>query len=223
MARSKQKKLDALRKLPNVFSTKNQNVKADLSDYFTSTGPFTLEIGCGHGDYSLELAQKFPDRNFVGIDVKGARIFKGSTMVLDLKLKNVAFILMKAEKLNEVFLPKSVEEIFIPFPEPHQKRANHNRRLVSSSLINLYKELLIDSGLLHFKTDNSELYEYAVKNIIEAEGKILFKTEDFYGENESEYNYGILTSFEKHYIKQNRKIKYICGLLNSSKTGLIKS
>jgi len=217
MARTKQKKLEALTTLPNVFSAKNQNVREGLKDYFTSSRLFTLEIGCGHGDYSVELAQKFPDRNFVGIDVKGARIFKGSTRVLELKLKNVAFILIKAEKLNEVFLPKSIEEIFIPFPEPHQKRANQNRRLVSSSLINLYKELLIDSGLLHFKTDNSELYEYAVKNILEAKAKILFKTEDFHGEKEVEYNYGILTSFEKHYLKEKRKIKYICASLNSSR------
>ena len=214
MARTKQKKLEALISLPNVFSAKDQNVKESLSNYFTSAGPFTLEIGCGHGDYSVELAQKFPDRNFVGIDVKGARIFKGSTKVLELNLKNVAFVLMKAEKLNEIFLPKSIEEIFIPFPEPHQKRANHNRRLVSSSFINLYKELLIHSGLLHFKTDNSELYEYAVKNILEAKAKILFKTDDFHGEKEVEYNYGILTSFEKHYLKENRKIKYFCCSFN---------
>ena len=214
MARTKQKKLDALITLPNVFNAKDKNVRAGLSRYFTSTGPFTLEIGCGHGDYSVELAQKFSDRNFVGIDVKGARIFKGSTKVLELNLKNVAFVLVKAEKLNEIFLPKSIEEIFIPFPEPHQKRANHNRRLVSSSFINLYKELLIDSGLLHFKTDNSELYEYALRNILKEEGKILFKTEDFHGENEMEYNYGILTSFEKHYLKEERKIKYICCSFN---------
>ena len=217
MARTKQKKLEALQTLPNVFSTKNQKVRASLSNYFASTGPFTLEIGCGHGDYSVELAQKFSNRNFVGIDVKGARIFKGSTKVLELRLSNVAFVLTRAENLKDIFLPKSIEEIFIPFPEPHQKRANHSRRLVSSSFINLYKELLIDSGLLHFKTDNSELYEYAVQNILEAEGKILFKTEDFHGGIESEYNYGILTSFEKHYLKEKRRIKYICASLNSSR------
>ena len=214
MARTKQKKLDALITLPNVFNAEDQNVRESLTKYFASAGPFTIEIGCGHGDYSVELAQKFPDRNFVGIDVKGARIFKGSTKVLELNLKNVAFVLIKAENLKDIFLPKEIEEIFIPFPEPHQKRTNHNRRLISSSFINLYKELLIDSGLLHFKTDNSELFEYAVKNILDAKGKILFKTEDFHGENEVEYNYGILTSFEKHYLKENRKIKYICASLN---------
>jgi len=214
MARTKQKKLDTLPALPNVFSANNQNVRACINKYFKSAGPFTLEIGCGHGDYSVELAQKFPERNFVGIDVKGARIYKGSTKVLELKLSNVAFVQIKAEKLNEIFLSKSIEEIFIPFPEPHQKRANHNRRLVSSSFINLYKELLIDSGLLHFKTDNSELYECALRNILKDEGKILFKTEDFHGENEMEYNYGILTGFEKHYLKENRKIKYICCSFN---------
>jgi tRNA (guanine-N7-)-methyltransferase len=210
MARTKLKKLAALTTLPNVFSSKNRNVKENLYKYFSSPGPFTLEIGCGHGDYSVELAQKFQNRNFVGIDVKGSRIFKGAIKVLESKLTNVAFVLVKAENLNEIFTPGSIEEIYVLFPEPHQKRSNHNRRLVSSAFITLYKELLVDSGLLHFKTDNSELFEFAIKNISEANGKILFKTEDFHNDESIGFNNGILTSFEKHYIKQKRKIKYIC-------------
>jgi len=211
MARTKLKRLLKLSELQNVFSIKNPDIKESLKGYFKSDKLFTLEIGCGHGDYSVELAQKYPSRNFVGIDVKGARVYKGSTLALELKLTNVAFVLTKAENLNEIFAPKSIEEINILFPEPHQKRSNQDRRLISSSFIKLYKELLVDSGELHFKTDNSDLYEYAIKNIMESDGIILQKTEDFHSGNYEKNNYGILTTFEKHYIKKSRKIKYICA------------
>jgi tRNA (guanine-N7-)-methyltransferase len=209
MARTKLKRLLKLSELPNIFSVKKPDVKQSLKEYFRKDKLFTLEIGCGHGDYSVELAQKYPGKNFVGIDVKGARIYKGATFALELKLTNVAFVLTKAENLNEIFEPKSIEEIYIPFPEPHQKRSNHDRRLISLAFIKLYKELLVDSGQLHFKTDNPELYEYAIKNIIESDGIILQKTEDFHNCNNAKVNYGILTTFEKHYIMKSKKIKYI--------------
>jgi len=211
MARTKLKRLLKLSELPNIFSIKNPDIKESLKCYFKNDKPFTLEIGCGHGDYSVELAQKYPSRNFVGIDVKGARVYKGSIFALELKLTNVAFVLTKAENLNEIFAPNSIEEIYIPFPEPHQKRSHQNRRLISSGFIKLYKELLVDSGKLHFKTDNSELYEYAIKNIMESDGIILQKTEDFHNCDNAKFNYGILTTFEKHYITKSRKIKYICA------------
>jgi tRNA (guanine-N7-)-methyltransferase len=210
MARTKQKRLLKLNDLKNVFSINSQDIKESLKNYFQSENNFTLEIGCGHGDYSVELAQKFPERNFIGIDVKGARIFNGAIKALDLKLKNVAFVLTKAERLNEFLMPKSIEEIYIAFPEPHQKRSNQNRRLVSPSFLKLYKELLIDSGVLHLKTDNLELFEYAFKNILGSNGKILLSTEDLHNDENLIFSSGIMTIFEKHYINQGRKINYIC-------------
>jgi tRNA (guanine-N7-)-methyltransferase len=204
MARTKHKRLLKLNELKNVFSINSQDIKESLKNYFQSENIFTLEIGCGHGDYSVELAQKFPERNFIGVDVKGARIFNGAIKALDLKLNNVAFVLTKAERLNEIFLSKSIEEIYIPFPEPHQKRSNQNRRLISPSF------LLIDSGVLHFKTDNSELFEYAFKNILGSNGKILLSTEDLHNDENLIFSSGIMTIFEKHYINQGRKINYIC-------------
>ena len=211
MARTKLKRLKKLNELPNIFSIKNPDVKESLEGYFRNDKLFTLEIGCGHGDYSVELAQKYPGRNFVGIDVKGARIYKGATFALELKLTNAAFVITKAEYLNEIFAQKSIEEIYIPFPEPHQKRSNHDRRLISLAFIKMYKKLLVDSGQLHFKTDNPELYESAIKNIMESDGSILQKTEDYHNSNNAKINYGILTTFEKHYIMKSKKIKYICA------------
>jgi tRNA (guanine-N7-)-methyltransferase len=210
MARSKLKKFSKLNELKNIFDIKKPDIKVALHNYFKGGKYFTLEIGCGHGDYSVELAQKFPERNFIGIDIKGARIFLGAMKSEELKINNVAFVLTRAERLNEIFLPKSIEEIYIPFPEPHIRRANQNRRLVSPPFLKIFKELLVDSGLLHFKTDNEGLYEYAAKSILDSHGKILHSTEDLYNDDNLKFSSGIMTIFEKHYIHEGRKIKYIC-------------
>ena len=115
MARTKHKRLSKVKELSKVFSLQNPDVKEALQNYFNSNKLLTIEIGCGHGDYSIGLAQKFPSRNFIGVDVKGARIFNGALKAIDQNLSNVAFIIGKAEKLNDVFQPKSVEEIFTSY------------------------------------------------------------------------------------------------------------
>lgn len=210
MARTKLKRLSKLSEISNVFNIKQMDIKESVKSHFKGENLFTLEIGCGHGDYSVELAQKFSDRNFIGIDVKGARLYKGATKALELKLNNVAFIITRAEKLGEIFESNSVEEIYIPFPEPHVKRSKENKRLISPLLLKLYKELLTDSGLVHFKTDDEELYEYAVKSIVDSGGTILNKTDDLFSYDELKISQSIITSFEKHYIDEGKKIKYIC-------------
>ena len=210
MARTKLKRLLKISELENVFNIKDLDIKERLKNYFKNQKIYTLEIGCGHGDYSIELAKKFPERNFIGIDVKGARIYNGARNVLDLNLSNAAFIITKAEWLNEIFESKSIEEIYIPFPDPHVRRSNQSRRLVSQQLLMLYKKLITDFGYIHFKTDNQSLYEYALKCISDSQGKILHSTEDLYESDNNNFSPRIVTSFEKHYINEGRKIKYIC-------------
>ena len=208
MARTKLKRLSKVKELPNVFSMESETIQSEIHNYFKSGNLFTLEIGCGHGDYSVELAKRFPARNFIGIDVKGARVFRGAMKALNENLCNIAFIIGKAEKLDEIFQSNSVEEIFILFPEPHFRRANQRRRLISPDFLNIYKNLLIDSGIVHFKTDNKELFEYSFNVISKFGCKILFSTEDLYQE-EHDYHPGIVTTFEEHYVKEGRSIKYI--------------
>lgn len=210
MARTKQKRLIKVKELPNVFSYKTPNLKESLQSYFVSSNRFTLEIGCGHGDYSIELAKKYPDRYFIGIDVKGARIFNGAIKALELELKNAAFIITKAEVLNQIFQDGSVDEIYIPFPDPHYRRSNEKRRLISSQFINMYSKLLSENGLIHFKTDNQALFEYVLKSISDSKCKIVSQSEDLNKSENSSINSDIVTTFENHYIKQKRKIKYLC-------------
>jgi tRNA (guanine-N7-)-methyltransferase len=210
MARTKQRRLLKVKQLPNVFSSHNPDVKEIIQNFFKSNNLFTLEIGCGHGDYSTELAKKFPGRNFIGIDVKGARVFHGAMNALEAKLDNVAFIVGKAEKLYEIFPLKSVDEIYIPFPDPHVRRANHNRRLISPTFLNIFRQILIDSGTVHFKTDNKRLYEYALTTISDFECKILYATDNLYNNDDVNPGSMITTLYEKHYIKDGRKILYLC-------------
>ena len=210
MGRTKLKKLKKLDEMPNVFSSVDPDAITYLRNYFTTNKSITLEIGCGHGDYSVELAKIHPERNFVGIDVKGARIFIGASKAIEMNLKNVAFMITKAEKLNEVFEPNSIEEIYIPFPDPHVKLSNQNRRLVSPKFLNMYRELIVNSAKIHFKTDNEELFKYALKNILNLDAKILFSTQDLQIAEGREFNSGILTSYEKYYLKEGRTIKYVC-------------
>lgn len=210
MARTKLQRITKANELPNVFSLKTPDLNDTLKSYFKSDLPITLEVGCGHGDYSVELAKKFPQRNFIGIDIKGARIFSGAMKALNLNLNNVAFIQARVEKLIEIFHKKSIEEIYIPFPDPHTRRTSQKRRLISPFFLDIYKQLLIDSGLLHFKTDDENLFHFAVKSISDSGCKIIHSTENLYGDIEVLIDSEIITSYERHYINEGRKIKYIC-------------
>ena len=210
MARTKQKRLLKVKDLPNVFCLIDADIQNAILRYFKSNKLFTIEIGCGHGDYSLGLARIFPDRNFIGIDVKGARIFNGALKAIDQNLGNVAFIIAKAENLIEIFQNKSIQEIFIPFPDPHVRRANHYKRLISPGLLKIYKELIVDSGFVHFKTDNKGLFDYALKTVKDFGCEILYSTDHLYENENAGFPSNVITLFEKHYIKDGRRIKYIC-------------
>lgn len=206
MTRTKLKRIKKANELPNVFKIGTVSKENVLGDFFKSTGPITLEIGCGHGDYSVELGKRFPDRNFIGMDIKGARIYNGAMNAIDKKLNNVAFIIGRAEKLREVFGTNTLEEIYIPFPDPHVRRTSERRRLISPGFLKLYKELLVDDGTVHFKSDNEGLFDYALKVISEFGCRILFQTKDLYERNEDELSLKIKTNYEKHYISEGRKI-----------------
>lgn len=210
MARTKLKRIVAVKDLKNVFSINDPDFRKSFDEYFDTSKYFTIEIGCGNGEYCVELAGRFPVRNFIGIDVKASRIYHGALQAIKNKLHNVAFVISRAEKLCEIFPQKSLDEIYIPFPDPHIRRANHNRRLISPDFLKIYSQLIVDNGRIHFKTDNKELYEYASRTISEFRCKIVFMTSDLYKESSEEFTTNIKTSFESHYVKQGREIGYIC-------------
>lgn len=223
MARKKLKRLNEVQELPNVFSSENENVEDLLNYHFGNRKPFTLEIGCGHGDYTIELAKMYPERNFIGIDYKGDRIYAAAKKAIGLNLKNTAFLVSGAENLSEIFSKEKVEEIFIPFPDPHYPRKS-SKRLLAKIFLNVYKNIVTENAKGHFKTDNEELYKYSL-NILRTENcKIHFATSNLYAEQDFDHHHSIKTKYEKHYINEGKEIKYICfGFENKSLHAIGKS
>jgi len=210
MARKKHIKIKQVRELPNVFSLKDENLLDNISEFFRNKKKYTLELGCGHGDYSIELAALCPKRNFIGIDIKASRIYNGAMRAIDLKMKNTAFILTRAERIGEIFPKDSIEEIYIPFPDPHVKRKSEPRRLVSKKFLEIYKSLLVQNGKVHLKTDSEMIFNYTLKTVDNFCCKILISVEDLYAEENKYFRNQITTKYEEHYLKEGRTIKYIC-------------
>ena len=133
------------------------------SQFFKNTNPIVLELGCGKGEYTTGLAARFPDKNFIGIDIKGARIWKGASEALEKGLANAGFLRTRIEHISSCFGPDEVSEIWITFPDPQEKRDRSTKRLTSSLFLPVYKKFLKPSGIIHLKTDNEILYKYTCR------------------------------------------------------------
>ncbi len=213
MARTKKRRIEKVSELPNVFLVPQTEVVQKVINYFGNTNKFCLEIGCGHANYSFELAQKYPETNFIGIDIKGARIYTAAERIINNSIKNVCFILGKAELFLNELPSESVEQIYIPFPDPHTKRKSTDRRLVAGKYLSIYNKILLPGGVIHLKTDNSELFDYALQVIPHYGGKIKFIAHNFVPSINNLEDY-IITEYEKHFIKEGREINYIQFSLN---------
>jgi tRNA (guanine-N7-)-methyltransferase len=209
MARKKLIRLKEVYNLSNVFSRENENVEELLHKYFGNEKPFTLEIGCGHGDYTIELAKMYTERNFIGVDYKGDRIYAAAEKANELNLKNAAFLLSGADKLSDIFSEEKVEELFIPFPDPHYPRKSF-KRLVDKIFLNVYKNIVTEKAKGHLKTDNEELYNYTLNILNKENCKIHFATSNLYDEQGLDYHQTIKTKYEKQYLEEGKEIKYIC-------------
>ncbi|MCL4162187.1 UNVERIFIED_CONTAM: hypothetical protein GTU68_051039, partial [Idotea baltica] len=128
--------------------------------HFGNKAPLILELACGRGEYTLALAAHFKEQNFIGVDIKGARIWKGAKMALEQQLDNAAFLRTRIEQIELFFTPEEVDEIWITFPDPFLKKGKANRRLTSASFLDRYRKILKKGGLLHLKTDDPTLYNF---------------------------------------------------------------
>jgi tRNA (guanine-N7-)-methyltransferase len=165
-------------------SAKDHPVKGCWNkDIFKNENPVILELGCGKGEYTTGLAYSFPGNNYIGIDIKGARMWRGAKTANELNLSNVAFLRTRIEFINSFFSADEVDEIWITFPDPHPGGSNSNKRLTSSSFLNIYRQFLKNKGLIHLKTDNSELFIYT-KTVVENNNlEVFFETNDLYSGN----------------------------------------
>ena len=182
------------------------------TEFFREPHPLTLEVGCGKGEYTVGLAQRHPGRNFLGLDIKGERIWRGSSRAAEIGLTNVGFVRMRAEDLAAQFGPGELSEIWITFPDPRPRDRDIKRRLTSPRFLGLYEQLLIPGGLLHLKTDNEDLFEYTLEILAARLGTTIERvTRDLYAETASEFieAQAIQTNFEGKYRSVGVPIKYV--------------
>ena len=181
--------------------------------YFHNDHPIVLELGCGKGEYTVELAKLYPDTNFIGVDIKGARMWTGATQALKEGLKNVAFLRTNIEIIERFFSEDEVQEIWLTFSDPQMK--NPRKRLTSTYFMERYRKFLIDGGIIHLKTDSNFLFTYTTYMVEHNHLPIEYRTEDLYGNHNfqsSIFNSQLLTIqtyYESMWIARGLNIKYM--------------
>ena len=182
------------------------------SDFFHNDNPIVLELGCGRGEYTVGLARRYPDRNFIGVDIKGARMWSGATESLREGLKNVAFLRTNIEIIDRFFAPDEVQEIWLTFSDPQMKKAT--KRLTSTYFLRRYRHFLIDGGLIHLKTDSNFLFTYTKYVVEENHLPMEVCTDDLYAgfsgvAAESSIDLSIRTYYEQQWLDRGLSIKYL--------------
>ena len=188
--------------------------KGKWNEFFGNDNRIVLELGCGKGEYSIGLARKFPNVNFIGIDIKGARMWRGLKTSKEEGLKNVAFIRTRINLVEFFFGKNEVDEIWITFPDPQVKASRERKRLTSPQFLNKYGNFLKPDGIIHLKTDALLLYDYTME-IIEQNGhKLLYFNEDIYGSGLKNEVTEIQTFYEEKWLFYQTKIRYLEFKLN---------
>ncbi|MDR1784017.1 MAG: tRNA (guanosine(46)-N7)-methyltransferase TrmB [Dysgonamonadaceae bacterium] len=174
---------------------------------FKNDNPIVLELGCGKGEYTVGLGKLFPNKNFIGLDIKGARIWSGAKQALTDKMTNVAFIRSHIELLEYFFTRGEVREIWLTFPDPQMNKVN--KRMTSTRLLSLYNKVLCDNGIIHLKTDSPFLYEYSRELVKLNDFKILRDTDDLYNGDYSDAIVSIKTFYEQQWLSRGKTIKLL--------------
>ena len=178
-------------------------------EFFKNNRPIVLELGCGKGEYTIGLAEKFPDKNFIGVDIKGARMWRGARTATDNIKKNVGFLRTQIELIDHCFSKGEVSEIWITFPDPHIKFRRRKKRLTSPSMLDKYRSILSDDALLHLKTDSQFLYGYTLGILEGLDCEILDSSYDIDRQKPDDELLKIRTNYEGIFRKKGLPITYI--------------
>ncbi len=202
----------------NVFQPSRQDLvegNYDLkgnwnSSVFKNNNPLVLELGCGKGEYSVALAKKFPEKNFIGIDIKGARFWRGAKTAIEENIPNVVFLRTQIELIDYSFAKNEVDEIWITFPDPQIKYQRTKHRMTNQEFLKRYKKILKPDGYVNLKTDSEFMHGYTL-GLLHGEGhEIIYANHDVYkNEGSPEEVTGIQTFYEEQYLEQNKPITYI--------------
>ncbi len=181
--------------------------------FFKNNGPIVLELGCGRGEYTVGLARLFPEKNFIGVDIKGARMWTGATESLAAGMRNVGFLRTRIEFIERFFAPGEVAEIWLTFSDPQMKKVT--KRLTSTYFLERYRRILADNGIIHLKTDSNFLFTYTMHVVAVNNFPVVFSTDDLYHTLAAEQDedvrriLGIKTYYEKQWIARGLSIKYL--------------
>lgn len=228
MAKKKLAHFAEMKRMHCVYEPDNETmvrgdhpIKGRWNDaHFGNNKPLTVELGCGKGEYAVAMGRRYPDRNFVGVDVKGARLWRGAKTVNEEGIDNVAFLRIKIEFAHHFFAAGEVDEIWLTFSDPQPKDKKETKRLTGKHFLERYTRFLKPDGLVHLKTDSAFLYRATMETLSKGGHPIRFNTSDLYGEGLSRLNddrrelLQVKTFYEQKFLAQNKPIHYLCFNLN---------
>lgn len=215
MGKNKLAKFAEMETLTNVFQPRHEEIFHN--DYhlkgkwgkkvFRNDNPIVLEVGCGKGEYTVGLGKMFPQKNFIGLDIKGARMWTGAKQAVHEQMNNVAFLRTRAEMLDSIFAPEEISEIWITFPDPQMAKVR--KRLTGTRFLCLYRRILKDNGIIHLKTDSPFLYQYTAALVANNRLPILSQTSDLYANEVTGNIINIQTFYEQQWLARGKTIKYL--------------
>ncbi|MBD3628266.1 tRNA (guanosine(46)-N7)-methyltransferase TrmB [Cyclobacterium sp.] len=177
---------------------------------FQNDHPLVVELACGRGEFTVGLARQYQEKNFIGVDIKGSRIWKGSSQAYAEGLQNAAFLRTQIELLEQFFAPGEINELWITFPDPRPRDGDERKRLTSPRFLDIYKKLMARAGNIHLKTDNTGLFTYTAEVLSSRPDiRIIRKTADFYFSEWKDEHHGIMTRYESMFMEKGETIKYL--------------
>ncbi len=216
MAKKKLVKYASAKTLHNILQPEVRDFKNSLlndhwnPDTFNNSNDIVVELGCGKGEYTLALARNYPDKNFIGIDIKSDRMFHGAQKAIEEGLDNVCFIRIRIEFLAAYFSTAIFSEGWITFPDPYESTTSGKQRLTSERFLNIYRQIFKENTRIHLKTDSQILYDFSLESIEENKARIISSSDDLYlTEPDTSVLKTVQTTYEKRYLMRSIKIKYI--------------
>lgn len=213
MGQKKLIRFEAIKQFSNVLEYP-QGMQGKWASFFGNNNPITLELACGKGEYAVGLGRLYPDRNFLGMDIKGNRIWRGAKTALDEGLQHVGFIRSHIDKITDYFQPGEVSEIWITFPDPQLRSSRAKKRLTHPRFLRLYQQVLANNGMVHLKTDSPNLYQFTKQVIALFDLEVVIDTDNVYAADTVSPELQIKTHYEGLDIAQSNRIHYLCFRIN---------